>query len=233
MFKEHCASCHGVNRRGATDRAVKMLIRPADLRDPALLASRSDAQLTEVIMRGIEGPPKTRPAVENGARPDKEMPGFQSELGEQDALDIVAFLRGDSIYLEECFAGATHYAQLKQSSLGPPLYAAYSAAQAGLRPTVVAADAKPPDGARRLGFVMFVEVELPGAGSTPIALLAEDDGRFSGVRVALPEPDNGKAERDIFAVFTQGMESAPLLRPAEGTLKEAKQRFDAAVREAH
>jgi mono/diheme cytochrome c family protein len=187
LFLEHCANCHGASRRGAGVARGGLLRAPADLRDPVFLASRTDDELARAILEGGVFVGRTR-----------WMPGFSRELSEQDALDIVALMRGDSIYLGDCFPTADLYVSVDLRAPGPPVLAAYdSGTGEGNPPRVVnSADLVPPDAALQ-GYVMFAEVSLGKAGQTPVAFVADDRGRISGMRVGLPKPDNERAQRDL------------------------------------
>lgn len=216
LFRENCAGCHGANRRGRGTRQGLLPVPPADLRDPVLLASRSNDELVNAILHGVRQQP-----ARHGEPEKKEMPGFDSELGEQDALDLVGFLRGDSIYLSECFPDATHYLELQTS--GGRLLRAYTVDGIVKQPVLLDSASDLPSKASPLGYVMFVELDLPGAGATPVAFLADQKGAVSGVRVALPEPDCIRAETDILAVLERGAEGAPKLRGVVPAIEASKQ----------
>lgn len=217
-----------------------LITRPADLRDPILLATRTNDEIADVIARGV-----LRKDGENQKPQDpkkKEMPAFKDELGEQDMMDLVAFLRGDSIYLEECFPGATHYVRLGEGEGGLAIFGAFGALDARvvegasvapgaapLRPRVVSSASDVPRGTKVVGYVAFVELELPGAGPTPVAFLAEPEGEVHGARAALPEPDNARAERDLEAALLRGVEGAPKLRSIIPAIEACEQEMKAAI----
>jgi hypothetical protein len=179
-----------------------LLKTPADLRDPLLLASRTDDELARAILQGGLFVGRT-----------KWMPGFATELSEQDVLDLVALLRGDSIYLVECFPDADLYATLELEAPGPPVLAAYDTTEIQGTPRVLPdADSIPPN-ARPLGYVMFAELELGKGGPTPVALVADLRGDVTGIRVALPEPDNRRAQQDLEDTVIRKIPRVPRLLP--------------------
>lgn len=219
LFRLHCVNCHGASRRGTGIYRSKLPTPPADLRDPVLLASRSDDQIAHAIMHGIAAQPSSK---------KKDMPSFSKELGEQDAMDVVAFLRGDSIYLVECFPEATHYAEVRPAVTGPPLYAAHAAAVHS-EPVILAHGAALPASALHVGYVTFVELDLPSVGPTPVAFIADIKGRITRARVALPEPDNARASADIEAVLKNGDAGAPRLRTIIPTIQAVQDWLTKAV----
>ncbi len=215
LFREHCLECHGEGRRGGLVRKDGELLAPADLRDPLLLVSKSDKDLVGIMTNGL--------SVKKGGKSKKGMPSFKKDLDERQMLDVVSFLRGDSIHLVECVPDATHFVHLNAADPEPPILGAYKAGAPGSPAVVTAADV--PAGAEALGHVMFFELDLPQAGPTPVALVATSAGVSS--RVALPEPDNANAARDLDSVI-QG-KASPLA--ALGPLvSEAKRRIEAAAK---
>lgn len=214
LFQKHCIQCHGAERRGAGPRRGQLVIAPADLRDPLMLARRSDDDLARIILLGGRMVGRS-----------KWMPGFAAELGERDVMDVVAFLRGDSIYLQECFPSAEYYVKLPSETPGPPVLAAYAVPRRHFaRPKVVDAPEELPLEARLVGYVMFAELELPGAGPTPTAFLADQTGEVSQMRVALPPPHNERARRDLEDTVTRRIPKLPDLVPL---LEEGVQRVRA------
>jgi len=192
---------------------------PQDLREPLFLAKRTDDELARAILQG-------GPAV----RRSEDMPGFAAELSEQDTQDIIALLRGDAISLEECFAEATHYQRSFLEQGGPPVLAAYVAGAGGrARPVVLRGDEPLPAGPRKLGYVLFAELELPGAGPTFTAFVADLQGAVTGLRVALPEPDAQRARADLEDVVLRRAPKLPGLAPA---LEAQAQRLSVLVRAA-
>jgi mono/diheme cytochrome c family protein len=226
LFAEHCVACHGASRRGRPGREGEQPAQPADLRDPILLASRTNDQLATAILHGV-----TRKGPDPGNMGRHDMPAFQSELGEQDVMDVIAFLRGDSIYLEECFPVATHYLALEVDKDGPPLFAAYDIARPDkpARPVVIRSKGQLPEGSVLAGYVMFTEIDLPGIGATPSAFLARPDGRVFSARVALPEPDNVRAESDIDSVIDRGEATTAKTRTMRPSILAMKARLERAI----
>lgn len=212
LYQEHCSRCHGPGRRGDGEARPTVKAAPQDLREPLFLARRSDDELARAILQG-------GPAV----RRSRDMPGFAAELSEQGTQDLIALLRGDAISLEECFAEATHYQRAFIEQGGPPVLAAYATGAQGLaRPVVLKVDEPLPAGARKVGYVLFIEGVLPGAGLTPIALVADPRGTVTGLRVALPEPDAKRARADLEDVVLRRAGNLPDLAP---TLEEHAQRL--------
>ena len=83
QFKANCARCHGATGDGGGDDAASQPVPPANFRDRALMATRSDGQLYWQILRG-------------GA-PRSEMPAFgpgsDKSWSEEKIWGMVAFLR--------------------------------------------------------------------------------------------------------------------------------------------
>lgn len=201
LYQEHCASCHGPGRRGDGEARLSVKAAPQDLREPLFLVKRTDDELARAILQG-------------GAvvRRSRDMPGFAAELSEQDTQDLIALLRGDAISLEECFAEATHYQRAFVERGGPPVLAAYAAGARGQgRPVVLKMDEPLPAGARKVGYLLFTEMTLPGAGPTPTAFVADGQGTVTGLRVALPEPHAQRARADLEDVVLRGAPKLPEL----------------------
>jgi mono/diheme cytochrome c family protein len=188
LWKLHCAGCHGEN--GAPTAAGKSLGAPG-LRDPALIASRTDDQLVSLLLRGTP----THPA-----------PG--SALNLLDAADLVAFLRGGMPQISDLFPDAAAYTAKTYKLEGPALnraeslagsdlgtdekqltvFAVYTGEQAATGPRLVPQDPVALDElmpkARR-GFAVFGW--LSGA---PVAMAIGND--FSVTRLLSPSPDAAK-----------------------------------------
>lgn len=222
VYQEHCASCHGPGRRGDGEARRTVRVEPQDLREPLFLVKRTDDELARAILQG-------GPAV----RRSKEMPGFSAELSEQDTMDVIALLRGDAISLEECFGEATHYQRVFAEQGGPPVLAAYTTGENGersqSRPVVLKVDEPLPAGARKVGYVLFAEMMLPGAGPTPTAFVADAQGTVTGLRVALPEPHAQRAQGDLEDVV---LRRAPKLPGLAQELEEQARRLAALARTA-
>jgi len=199
LYQEHCAECHGDTRHGDGERAGKLDVHPANLRDPLLLATRTDDQLAKAIAQGGAFVGKS-----------KAMPAFHAELSERDLLDLIALLRGDAVALEDCFPEASVWSRTAAlSDASGPILAAYRLdhPRAG-RPRVTAGGEPAPEGTL-LGLALFTEVNLPRAGATPAALLASPSGDLLGVRVGLPPGDRERAQRDLESRLRSG-EGGPL-----------------------
>lgn len=217
VYQEHCERCHGSRRRGDGESRSTLKVSPQDLREPLFLVKRTDDDLARAILQGGLF-----------VRRSKEMPGFAAELSEQDVQDIIALLRGDAISLEECFPRATHYQRAFLEQGGPPVLAAYeTAATRTERPVVLKPDEPVPSGARKVGYVLFAELELPGAGPTPTAFIANLNGSITGMRVALPEKDAARARADLEDVVLRRIPKLPTLVPV---LEEGAQRLASLVR---
>lgn len=212
LFLEHCSECHGERRRGAGQGRTHLLVAPADLRDPVLLASRTDDDLTKTILQGGSFSGKS-----------KWMPGFAAQLGEQDVMDILALLRGDSIDLADCFPDAGFYMQVPTTRAGPPVLSAYSNGPRGAsRPVLLETRSALPANAKKVGYLMFAELDLPKAGPTPVAFIADVGGKVSAMRVALPPPYNTRAQHDLETMVLKRIDRIPGLGP---TLDEGLDRI--------
>ncbi len=65
IFRVQCAACHGADARGGGELASKLPVAVGNLRDPALLATRSNDDLKNVILKGI--PAATPPMLMPGS----------------------------------------------------------------------------------------------------------------------------------------------------------------------
>jgi mono/diheme cytochrome c family protein len=202
VYLDHCVECHGEGRRGDGDRSARLEVRPANLRDPLLLATRSDDQIAKAIAQGGAFVGKS-----------KAMPAFREELSERDVMDLLALLRGDALVLEDCFPGAEVWTRLTPPDARDPVMAAYALGRPRAGRPRVASTGEAPKGGSLVGLALFTEVSLPRAGTTPVALLVDPSGALSGVRVGLPPGDREKAQRDLEAGLRAGKSEAlgPLL----------------------
>lgn len=217
VYQEHCGNCHGPGRRGNGESRSTLRASPQDLRDPLFLVKRTDDDLARAILQGGLF-----------VRRSKDMPGFAAELSEQDVQDLIALMRGDAISLEECFPRASHYRRVFVEQGGPPVLAAYETAPTRTeRPVVLRADEPLPLGARKVGYVLFAELELPGAGPTPTAFVANLQGSITGMRVALPEKYAQRAREDLEDVVLRRIPKLPTLMPV---LEGGAQRLSSLVR---
>jgi cytochrome c oxidase cbb3-type subunit 3 len=219
LYQEHCVSCHGAGRRGDGEARPTLKAPPQDLREPLFLVRRTDDELARAILQGGVA-----------VRRSNVMPAFAAELSEQDVQDIIALLRGDAITLEECFEEATHYQRAFLEQGGPPVLAAYATGERReARPVVLKGDEPLPPGARKVGYVLFSSLELPGAGPTPTAFVADPSGALTGLRVALPEPHAQRARADLEDVALRRGSKLPALVPV---LQERAQRLASLARSA-
>jgi mono/diheme cytochrome c family protein len=80
LYVDLCASCHGLDGRGAW-RARLFMIRPGNLVDGDPLSTYPDQYLFDIIKHG--GSPIGRPG----------MPGFAFHLSDEDVTALVRYLR--------------------------------------------------------------------------------------------------------------------------------------------
>ncbi len=78
-WENSCASCHGEDGKAQTKQGKKLKIR--DYTDPKVQAELKDDAMLHAILEGY---------IENGK---ERMKGFKDELSEQEAKDLVAFIR--------------------------------------------------------------------------------------------------------------------------------------------
>lgn len=90
-FGARCASCHGDDGRGGGPRAARLDPAPADL---AALSERSDGYLLWRIEEGAEGVPF-----------ESAMPAFGGVLTEDEAWQVITFLRSLAPRLDDDGAG--------------------------------------------------------------------------------------------------------------------------------
>src|SRR6185295_12911266 len=115
VYLDHCVECHGEGRRGDGDRSTRLEVHPVNLRDPLLLATRTDDQLAKAISQGGAFVGRS-----------KALPAFREELSERDILDLLALLRGDALALEDCFPDAAVWTRLTPPEAREPVMAAYA-----------------------------------------------------------------------------------------------------------
>jgi len=80
LYLTHCAECHGADGRGSW-RASFFLLRPGNLADPGLIASRSDEYLADLVKDG--GAPIGKPG----------MPAFGYHLSDEEIRSLVSYVR--------------------------------------------------------------------------------------------------------------------------------------------
>lgn len=79
-WENSCASCHGADGKGQTKQGKKLKVR--DYTDAKVQAELKDEDMVKAILEGVK---------ENGK---ERMKGYKDELSEQEAKDLVAFIRG-------------------------------------------------------------------------------------------------------------------------------------------
>ena len=78
-WENSCAACHGAEGKGDTKQGKKLKIR--DYTDPKVQAEMKDDEMLKAILEGY---------VQNGKT---TMQGYKDEYSEQEAKDLVAFIR--------------------------------------------------------------------------------------------------------------------------------------------
>jgi len=78
-WENSCASCHGEDGKAQTKQGKKLKIR--DYTDAAVQAGLKDDEMLKAILEGV---------IENGK---ERMKGFKDEIPENEAKDLVAFIR--------------------------------------------------------------------------------------------------------------------------------------------
>lgn len=78
-WENSCASCHGEDGKAQTKQGKKLKVR--DYTDPAVQAELKDDAMLDAILNGVKEGSKER------------MKGFKDEFSEQEAKDLVAFIR--------------------------------------------------------------------------------------------------------------------------------------------
>jgi hypothetical protein len=92
LFKNYCASCHGADGRAQGELSGHPPQRPESLRDPSVLATNTDAELTDFIVKGDPG----------------GMPSFP-HFPQLDAWDVIGFLRQGEIRITDFFPSAAFF----------------------------------------------------------------------------------------------------------------------------
>jgi mono/diheme cytochrome c family protein len=114
LYRMHCVACHGAS--GEPTQVGKSLGAP-QLKDPTLVASRSDDQLLALFRKGTQQHPA---------------PGTALTL--LDAADLVAFLRGGLPSISDLFPDAAAYTAKAYTLQGPALVRAEALAGDELKP---------------------------------------------------------------------------------------------------
>ena len=78
-WENSCASCHGADGKAQTKQGKKLKIR--DYTDAKVQAELKDEEMLKAILEGVKEGGKER------------MKGFKDEFSEQEAKDLVAFIR--------------------------------------------------------------------------------------------------------------------------------------------
>ena len=79
-WENSCASCHGADGKAQTKQGKKLKIR--DYTDAKVQAELKDEEMVKAILEGVKG---------DGGK--ERMKGFKDELSEQEAKDLVAYIR--------------------------------------------------------------------------------------------------------------------------------------------
>jgi mono/diheme cytochrome c family protein len=99
LYRLHCTGCHGPEGKGDGYLSRQLSPAPADLRNPALLFSRANQDLFNVISQG---------GLAN--KHSFLMPAHGDELGLLDVWDTVALLRQGQLTVDDFFPDAIRYA---------------------------------------------------------------------------------------------------------------------------
>ena len=82
IYRENCAPCHGEAGKGDGVGARSLPVRPADHTNPAVMNSRSDAFLRDVIAKGGKA-----------VGLSSFMPAWQGIFKDKEIEDLVAYIR--------------------------------------------------------------------------------------------------------------------------------------------
>jgi mono/diheme cytochrome c family protein len=228
LFRVSCVSCHGVDGHGQGPLAPQLAVPPGDLRDPAFLSTRSNADLMAVIARG------------GGAlKRSKTMPAFPT-ISDLDRWDIVSFLRQSRLKVADFYPSARFFTaksypldknakERLAALLGLPVAAqdsrmtvvtAYGkrAASDAAGPELVPQDPVSLDKLspkEKIGYLVFVELPGQGGEMTSYGVALAKDGSVTRVS---SEPGLTKPALDAaYQVFVgQGQKGQP------GSLKPGK-----------
>lgn len=232
LYRLHCAACHGATGQGDGVMAPSLQPRPGPVRAAALLLARTDADLHLLLHDG-------GPALQKS----EAMPAFGKALTELELWDLIAFLRQGQPGVLDFFPQAGRYlikpypldsfAKERLAQVGVAVgkdealtvVTAFSGErQPGAPPTLEPQDPVTLDSLKpkeRLGYVVFVDAELPGEkGAVPLALAMDREGKLVRV-LALGASPNPAREKLLAAYVGQGKKGPHLPLEAKGS-KAAK-----------
>jgi mono/diheme cytochrome c family protein len=190
LIQVHCAACHGTDARGGGELAAQLPVRVFDLRDPAYLSARSNADLLSAIAKGGG-------QIKGGT---KVMPAFPM-LTNYDLWDIVAYLRNGQIGVAQFFPDARFFTAKKytfdknvqarlEKEFGHPLSAAdkeitlvavfgqgTGGSPEALSPTPINLDRLLPK--EKVGYMIFVDLPVgPGGKRVTTGIAIAKDGKI-------------------------------------------------------
>jgi len=222
LFRTECAACHGPDGRGTETWRKALEGKPRlgtlpDLTDGAFLAQRSDAEL--------------RKAIRSGVTRDRAIPGHAFRgLSTLDAWDLVEWLRRDSLPVDAFFPGAAKFTakdfaiddygkqrlaeklkvQLAQDEASVVVLTVYRGERANGAP-VRLVPWRPVDldllsAKDRLGFLSFVELQVPRTGEkVRVGLGVDTDGKLRKAMVQHPDAaKRAEFEKALTAFVGQG-----------------------------
>jgi|SRR4051812_9224023 mono/diheme cytochrome c family protein len=82
IYRENCVPCHGQSGKGDGEGARSLPVKPADHTDGALMGSRSDAFLHDVIAKGG-----------SAMGLSSFMPAWQGIFNDEEIKDLIAYIR--------------------------------------------------------------------------------------------------------------------------------------------
>ncbi len=217
LFRVQCSACHGVDGRGGGDLTAKLPAPAGNLRDPALLATRSNDDLKSEILKGV-------PA----AKPPNSMPA-SPWLNGLELEDIITFLHHDLLNVTDFFPTAQYFIakaytldekaqervhKLAGEALGPgetnvSVVTFYGEGN-DKGPVFVPQDPvqldklSPKD---RKGYVVFVELPQ-GKGHNTMGIAMGRDGHIVAVK-SEPGLTNAALDKDYQGFLGEGQKSEP------------------------
>ena len=193
LWQLHCAACHA---QGEAPTAPGKALGVPRLRDPSLLAARTDEQLIATILKG---------------GPSAGSPAFGKWLSLLDAADLVALLRAPLPAVQDVFADAAAYTvkryaiagnQLARAeSLAGPLgaderelsvFSVYGGERSALGPRLVPQDPRKLDQLAprsKLGYLVFGAVPGPKGEPGEVALGLTSDFVVAQLVAGQGQPD--------------------------------------------